>query len=130
MADFTSKQSSEIGKFYSDFSVFLHKYRFQNWDDLSEERRDDLQSLEIRLSNYASRFYAISISLSVDELKEPLEKIKDATKEGKKAIKKINNVKKAIKLAKSAVSMGVAILSKNPGKIIKSAGALYKEAKA
>lgn len=130
MADFTSKQSSEIGKFFSDFSVFLHNYRFKNWDDLTEEKRDDLNSLENRLSNFASKFYAISISISIDELKEPLEGIKNATKEGKKAIKKINNVKKAIKLAKSAVSMGVAILSKDPGKIIKSAGALYKEAKA
>lgn len=130
MASLTSNQSRNIAKFFRDFSIFLHKYRIDKWDNLSEEERDDLESLEIRLRNFGSKFTAMAIIISVDELKGPLEKIENATKEGKKAIKKINNIKKAIKLAKSVVSMGVAILSKDPGKIINAATGLYNEAKA
>ena len=124
MSQCTAEQSREIARLFYNLSVSLGEYRFKNWDDLSEGELDNLESLESRLRNYASKFTAMAINISIDNLAEPLNQIKEATKKADDAVKKLNQIRKVITIAKKTVSLGVAIISKDPFKIVQASADL------
>jgi len=106
----TSDQAYELSEQFTLFSEAVENYRYENWDDLSEDERTELERIEWSLMNASSEMITTAIDLTLDETELSFQQLCATTEKAQDAIKKINTVRKVINIAASAVSLAGAIL--------------------
>ena len=122
----TSDQAYELSEQFTLFSEAIENYRYENWDDLSEEERTELERIEWSLMNASSEMVTTAIDLNLDETELSFQQLCDTTQNAQDAIKKINTVRKVITIAATAVSLAGAILVNDYKAVFKDAQKLIK----
>ena len=127
MSQLTAEQAREIAKALRKLSSDLGDYRFENWDQLSEEERSRIEGMEWTLLNYSSDMTAAAIEIATDNIAEPIAQIKSATAALDGAMENINSVSKAINIATKTVTFAASVASGNAGAIKDSVEGLIEE---
>ena len=122
----TSDQAYELSEQFTLFSEAIENYRYENWDDLSEEERTELERIEWSLMNASSEMVTTAIDLTLDETELSFQQLCATTQKAQDAIKKINTVRKVINIAATAVSLAGAILVNDYKAVLKDARELIK----
>jgi hypothetical protein len=117
MPKLTSTQAFDLAQSFHSLAVQIGNYRFDNFDDLTRPQRKQLEDLEFDVLNDSTKFNALSIDLSLNDLEDTLSQIDDATIKMQNAIKSIKRVERVINIGTAAVTLGAAIVSMNPGAI-------------
>jgi hypothetical protein len=118
----TSDQSFALAQAFHNLAVLLGDYRFDNWDDLSPGERKQLEDLEFDILNDSTRFDAIAISGTLDNLDKVIDDIRATTERMGRAIETIEAVGDVFKMAAAAITLGAAIVSGNPEGIVSALG--------
>lgn len=124
MPNLTATQTKELAKHYSGLSLSAAKYRFENWDKLSELRRRQLSDQSRELGKQSDEYVQQAASLIMNDVKADLAKIKSITEDIQQTIAKITSVQKVINVMAAALDLGAAILSKDPTGILEKITAL------
>lgn len=117
MPKLSSEQAFAMARAFHDLAVEIGNYRFDHFDDLKPTQRKQLEDLEFDVLNDSTKFNALSISGTLDELQTTLDHIDAATTQMTRAVQTIQEVGHIIKIATAAVTLGAAIVSLNPGAI-------------
>jgi len=126
MPQLTSDQAFALAQQFHDLAVAIGNFRFANFDDLSSAQRKRLEDLQFDVLNDSTKFNAISIDLSLNELQSTLADINASTDRMKDAITNLKNIGKVINIATAAVTLGAAIVSMNPGAIASAVSGTVK----
>ena len=121
----SSQDEFELAKCLRDMSVSIGNYRFEKWNDLSEEQRKTLGKAEWSLLNASSDVLTSAIGLVLDETQWSFDRLKELTNSANETLKQLEVIRKAIRVATAAVSLAAAIVSKDLGAIGKNAKELY-----
>ena len=124
MPNLTSSQTEELAKHYSGLSLSAAKYRFDNWDKLTEAKRKQLSDQSRDLGKQSDEYVKQAASLIMDDVKTDLAKINSITDDIQRTIAKITSVQKVINVMAAALDLGAAILSKDPADIVKKISSL------
>ncbi|MFY0678667.1 MAG: hypothetical protein JXR18_15425 [Neptuniibacter sp.] len=127
MSALTAEQARAIAKALRKLSSELGDFRFENWDQLNDEQRARIESLEWTLLNYSSDMTASAIEIATNNLTEPVAQIEGATAAIDEALGNINSVSSAINIATKTVTLAASIASGNVGAIKDAAQGLIEE---
>jgi len=113
---------------FHDLSTDLSNYRFNNWAQLQDSERSQLEGIQWTLMNYSSDFATIAMTQTLAALPDVLQNIKSATQQANNALQTISLVAKIINIAAAAAVLGAAIASDNPSAVAQSIGTLILSA--
>lgn len=119
MPNLTSAQAEDLAKHYAGLSLSTAKYRFNNWDKLTEAKRKQLSEQSSLLGKQSDEYIKLAATLIMDDVKADLVKIKSITNDIQSTIEKIASVQKVINVIAAALDLGAAIISKVPLDIVK-----------
>jgi hypothetical protein len=120
MAKITTDDARELARLYYELGVSLGKFRFDNWDSMTQPQRAELESLEWSILTQSSDMTTQAITLATVDMKSSLKEISRATKGLTRATRRITDVKKAIVFASRALELGAAIFTGNIESIAKA----------
>ena len=126
MPNLTSAQAEDLAKHYAGLSLSTAKYRFNNWDKLTEAKRKQLSDQSSALGKQSDEYIKLAATLIMDDVKADLAKIKSITSEIQNTIEKISSFQKVINVIAAALDLGAAIISKIPLDIVKKIEDLNK----
>lgn len=120
MAKISTEDARDLARLYYDLAVSLGEFRFNNWDEMSQSQRTELESLEWTLLTQSSDMTTRAISLATTDMKSSLKEISRATKGLTRAVRRVSDVKKAIMFASKALALGSAVFTGNADAIAKA----------
>ena len=126
MPNLNSAQAEELAKHYAGLSLSTAKYRFNNWDKLTEAKRKQLSEQSAELGKQSDQCIKLAATLIMEDVKADLAKIKIITNEIQTTIEKISSVQKVVNVIAAALDLGAAIISKVPLDIVKKIEDLNK----
>jgi len=126
----TADDAFDLSKQFRDAAVSLGNYRFDNWDDLTNAQRQDLEDDEWSLLNASSDMITKAVGLALDESELTLSELQASTTKAKKAIKTLKTVGQVIGVATALVGLAAAIISKDPKAVANNAKLVYAASKA
>lgn len=121
----TAAQSLTITQEFHDLSVAAGRFRFANWNNLTEDQRQQLENQQWTLLNYSSDFASLSMLDTVDDLSLTLKSLKDLTDQASAALTRLKTVDKVLRIVTIAAALGAAIASENPSAIAQQLQALF-----
>lgn len=123
MPPLSSDQTFALGTQFQDLATAVGDYRISRWASLSEQQRNQIESIQWTLMNYSSDFLTQSVQLALDDAGPALAGIRQATSKLKDAITTVKVVADVISAAGKAVAIGAAIASGHPDAIAKAVAA-------
>jgi len=120
-----SQEAFDLCKSFREMSVSLGNYRFENWDKMSEEQRNEMENAESSLLITSAKIRTVAVGLVLDETQINYVKLLKSTSEAKDILKQLDDIHKAIVITTAIVSLAGAIVSKDLGDIAKTAEEFY-----
>lgn len=102
-----------LARAFHELAVTLVNQRFDQWDTVSPEVRDELESCQLTLLKHSSDMTTRAMNLAVDDLQSVLADLRGATTQLNDAVRHTTDVRRAVALAAAAVTLGAAALSGN-----------------
>ena len=113
MPTINADDARKLARSFYDLAGKLGKFRFDNWTQLSNAERTELESLEWTLLTQSSDLTTRAISLATDDLQQSLQDISRATTKMTRAVQRVADVKKVIRIGKKALRLGAAVFTGN-----------------
>lgn len=113
MPTINADDARKLARSFYDLAGKLGKFRFDNWTQLSNAERTELESLEWTLLTQSSDLTTRAISLATDDLQDSLQDISRATTKMMRAVQRVADVKKVIRIGNKALRLGAAVFTGN-----------------
>lgn len=113
MPTINADDARKLARSFYDLAGKLGKFRFDNWTQLSNAERTELESLEWTLLTQSSDLTTRAISLATDDLQQSLQDISRATTRMTRAVQRVADVKKVIRIGNKALRLGAAVFTGN-----------------
>jgi len=123
MPELDAAEARKLARSFYDLAGKLGKFRFDNWTQLSNAERGELESLEWTLLTQSSDLTSRAISLATGDLQRPLQDISRATTKMTRAVQRVDDVKKVIRIGNKALRLGAAVFTGNAAAITAAASA-------
>jgi predicted translin family RNA/ssDNA-binding protein len=120
MAGLSAEECRELADDYLNMATAVAKLRLDQWDELTEDERQRILSLQHQLMHYSSELTADAINATLAEIDIETDDLKTAVSKMKNAIKTVDDISKTIQIAAAAVLVGAAIATQNPTTIATS----------
>ncbi len=127
MSELTAQEARRIAATFRRLSSALGEYRFDQWDALTEEERQRIESIEWTLLNYSSDFIADAIVITADQLEDVRPDIDRAVDAINEVTGRIGDARTLITIATKATAFGASVATGNLGAIAEAAAGLVEE---
>jgi hypothetical protein len=119
MSALTKDQARQLADLFTEFAPAVGKYKYDQWEKLTEKQRQLLLDLEYDLSEAAAKLSAIAGILTLEEVEEAVTEISDAVVQAEKFLKKVTAIKTGISVITSVFKLVTAVMAKDPKGILK-----------
>ena len=113
MPELTADDARKLARSFYDLAGKLGKFRFDNWNDMTDAERSELESLEWTLLTQSSDLTTRAISLATDDLELSLQDISRASKKMMREVDRVADVKRVIRIGNKALRLGAAVFTGN-----------------
>ena len=113
MAELNADDARKLARSFYDLAGKLGKFRFDNWTQLTNAERSELESLEWTLLTQSSDLTTRAISLGTTDLQQSLQDISRAAKKMTREVDRVADVKRVIGIGNKALRLGAALFTGN-----------------
>jgi hypothetical protein len=113
MPELTADDARKLARSFYDLAGKLGKFRFDNWNHMTDAERSELESLEWTLLTQSSDLTTRAISLATDDLELSLQDIARAAKKMMREVDRVADVKRVIRIGNKALRLGAAVFTGN-----------------
>ena len=113
MAELNADDARKLARSFYDLAGKLGKFRFDNWTQLTDAERSELESLEWTLLTQSSDLTTRAISLGTKDLQQSLQDISRAAKKMMREVDRAADVKRVIRIGNKALRLGAAVFTGN-----------------
>ena len=113
MPELTADDARKLARSFYDLAGKLGKFRFDNWTQMTDAERSELESLEWTLLTQSSDLTTRAISLATDDLELSLQDISRAAKKMMREVDRVADVKRVIRIGNKALRLGAAVFTGN-----------------
>lgn len=113
MAELNADDARKLARSFYDLAGKLGKFRFDNWTQLTNAERSELESLEWTLLTQSSDLTTRAISLGTTDLQQSLQDISRAAKKMTREVDRVADVKRVIRIGNKALRLGAAVFTGN-----------------
>ena len=113
MAELDADDARKLARSFYDLAGKLGKFRFDNWTQLTNAERSELESLEWTLLTQSSDLTTRAISLGTTDLQQSLQDISRAAKKMTREVDRVADVKRVIRIGNKALRLGAALFTGN-----------------
>ena len=113
MPELTADDARKLARSFYDLAGKLGKFRFDNWTQMTDAERSELESLEWTLLTQSSDLTTRAISLATDDLVLSLQDISKAAKKMMREVDRVADVKRVIRIGNKALRLGAAVFTGN-----------------
>jgi hypothetical protein len=113
MAELNAEDARKLARSFYDLAGKLGKFRFDNWTQMTDAERSELESLEWTLLTQSSDLTTRAISLATDGLQLSLQDISRAAKKMTREVDRVADVKRVIRIGNKALRLGAAVFTGN-----------------
>lgn len=120
MAHLTSEQVKHLADNLLRMTNALGDYRYENFEQLSDEENLQIKNLHNRQLEYTTELYTRSAVLVIDDVENSLNQIETITEHTRELYKKLGNVQKVLDRATAVLTLAAAIISLDTKEITSS----------
>ena len=113
MGELNADDARKLARSFYDLAGKLGKFRFDNWTQMTNAERSELESLEWTLLTQSSDLTTRAISLATDDLQQSLQDISRAAKKMTREVDRVADVKRVIRIGNKALRLGAAVFTGN-----------------
>jgi hypothetical protein len=113
MPELNADDARKLARSFYDLAGKIGKFRFDNWTQMTDAERSELESLEWTLLTQSSDMTTRAISLTTDHLEVPLQDISRAAKKMTREVDRVADVKRVIRIGNKALRLGAAVFTGN-----------------
>jgi acyl-CoA reductase-like NAD-dependent aldehyde dehydrogenase len=126
MESLTKAQARQLATLFTDFAAEIAKYRYDRWENLSADRRQQLLDLEYDLMTAAGKMSALAGVLTLEAVQESVDAINAAVGKAEKFLKKVETIKTGLAVITGIFALAAAVNALDPQEIVKQLQALKK----
>ena len=127
MGTISLEDARSIANSFRILSSDLGSYRFNNWDNLNDNERTRIESMEFTLLNYSSDMTTMAIEIATDNIQQYVSQIKQATERLDGVLNRIQKTRAIISVATKAVTLAASIATGNLSAIKEASDGLIQE---
>jgi hypothetical protein len=105
---------------FQDLATDLSNFRFNYWNELQENERFQLESIQWTLMNYSSDFATTVMNQTLVAIPNALHGITEATQKAVRVLQTTTTLAEVINVASAAAVLGAAIATDNPSAVAES----------
>jgi hypothetical protein len=113
MPELNADDARKLARSFYDLAGKIGKFRFDNWTQMTDAERSELESLEWTLLTQSSDLATRAISLATGDLQQSLQDISRAAKKMTREVERVANVKRVIRIGNKALRLGAAVFTGN-----------------
>ncbi|HEY3258373.1 MAG TPA: hypothetical protein VGJ64_05915 [Gemmatimonadaceae bacterium] len=113
MPELNADDARKLARLFYDLAGKLGKFRFDNWTQLTDAERSELESLEWTLLTQSSDLTTRAISLATGDLQQSLQDISRAAKKMTRQVDRVADAKRVIRIGNKALRLGAALFTGN-----------------
>jgi hypothetical protein len=126
MSTLTKQEARQLADLFTDFAPAIGKYRYDQWEQLSDNKRQLLMDLEYDLMEKAAKLSALAGILTLEEVEASVTEIAKAVVQAEKFLKKVAAIKTGLNVVTSVFKLATAVMAKDPKAILKEIKAVKK----
>lgn len=126
MTSITKNEARALAEAFTSFAVEIAKIRYDQWETLDADKRQQLVDLEYELMEQGGKMRALAGVLTLEEVGGAVSEITAAVLKAEKFLKKVATIKKGIGIVGGVLSLAAAIVSKKPKAIVDQLKVLQK----
>lgn len=120
MGKLTAEQVKQLADDFMVMANDLGDYRYENFDNLSEEENQRLKELHLETLSHTTDLYTKAAVLVLDEVETSLDQINTITEETQRLYKGLTGVQNVLNRATSVLTLASAIIGLDPKGITSS----------
>lgn len=118
MPQMTPDQADELANAALNLKKAVGAFRNTFFATLTEDQREDLQSLAAELGDETDHLTAVAIKLSLADLQQSLTHLRDIAKGVNGAVAHLGELRKVLTVTASLISLGSAIATGDPAGVL------------
>ena len=129
MPRLSAEEARSLARAFHDAGASLSTYRFDNWNRLTPSTRQRLEDAEWSLLSASSDMVTMSISLTLEDVADPIARVKKTVEKAKKAVENLKDIKQALAVVSALVQLSAALITGNAAAVMGAMGGLVDASK-